>query len=169
MNEQRTMRALRLQQWGRRPELVEVPVPVPAGDEVLLRVDAAGLCHSDLHIMDAASGQLPYRLPFTLGHEVVGTVVEIGDRVSQVWLGGRHAVHGIWSCGECRQCRAGRENYCAALTGPIGGGIGRSNHMSAIVSSTIVRVRVSAMMVPSRRRSVSESVMPVGLWLSRTR
>ncbi len=143
MNERRTMRALRLQHWGERPELVEVPVPVPTGDEVLLRVDAAGLCHSDLHIMDAAPGQLPYNLPFTLGHEVVGTVVEIGDRVSQEWLGGRHAVHGIWSCGDCRQCRAGRENYCAALTGPIGGGIGRDGGLADF------------MLVPSTRHLVT--------------
>jgi propanol-preferring alcohol dehydrogenase len=124
------MRALRLREWGQRPELIDVPVPVPTGDEVLLRVDAAGLCHSDLHVMDAALGQLPYALPFTLGHEVVGTVVAIGDRVSPEWLGGQHAVHGIWSCGDCRQCRAGRDNHCAALTGPIGGGLGRDGGLA---------------------------------------
>lgn len=119
-----TMRALRLHRWGAAPELVEVPVPVPVGAQVLLRVEAAGLCHSDLHIMDAAPGQLPYELPFTLGHEVVGTVVAAGDAVDPAWLGRRAAVHGIWSCGRCRQCRRGRENYCFELTGPIGNGIG---------------------------------------------
>lgn len=143
MNQQPTMRALRLCQWGQRPELVEVPVPVPSGEEVLLRVDAAGLCHSDLHIMDATAGQLPYALPFTLGHEVVGTVVEIGDGVSREWLGGTHAVHGIWSCGRCRQCRAGRENYCADLTGPIGGGIGRDGGLADF------------MLIPSTRHLVA--------------
>lgn len=152
MNERRTMRALRLRHWGRRPELVEVPVPVPAGDEVLLRVDAAGLCRSDLHVMDVAPGQLPYDLPFTLGHEVVGTVVEIGDLVSEEWLGGQHAVHGIWSCGDCRQCRAGRENYCAALTGPIGGGIGRDGRLAEF------------MLVPSTRHLVTvQGLDPAGV------
>ena len=70
-----TMQAVRLTSWASAPELVEVPVPVPTGDEVLLRVDAAGLCQSDLHVMDASAGLLPYRLPFTLGHEIAGTVV----------------------------------------------------------------------------------------------
>jgi propanol-preferring alcohol dehydrogenase len=118
------MRAVRLHDWGKPPLLEEVPVPHPTGQEVLLRVEAAGLCHSDLHIMDAAHGMVPYQLPFTLGHEVVGTVVATGDEVSDALPGGRYAVHGIWSCGHCRQCLRGRENYCFALTGPIGGGIG---------------------------------------------
>lgn len=152
MNVPRTMRALRLQYWGQRPGLVEVPVPVPIGDEVLLRVDAAGLCHSDLHVMDAAPGQLPYDLPFTLGHEVVGTVAAVGDVVSQEWVGSQHAVHGIWSCGDCRQCRAGRDNYCAGLNGPIGGGIGRDGGLADF------------MVVPSTRHLVTvESQDPVQL------
>jgi len=125
-----TMRALRLLAWGAPPELVEVPVPVPRGTELLLRVDAAGLCHSDLHIMDAPAGALPYELPFTLGHEVVGTVVATGDDVEAGWLGRRTAVHGVWSCGRCRQCHRGRENYCFSLTGPIGGGIGRDGGLA---------------------------------------
>ena len=119
-----TMRAVRLQAWGEPPELVEVPVPQPVGDQLLLRVEAAGLCHSDLHIMDAPAGQMPYALPFTLGHEVVGTVVASGPDADPAWHGSLAAVHGVWSCGRCRACRRGRENYCFALTGPIGCGIG---------------------------------------------
>lgn len=125
-----TMRAWRLHEWGGRPRLATVPVPTPTGDEVLLRVDAAGLCHSDLHIMDAAEGVLPYELPFTLGHEVVGTVVAAGDSATAGWVGRRVAVHGVWSCGECRTCRAGRDNYCAELGGAIGGGIGRDGGLA---------------------------------------
>ena len=67
--------------------------------------------------MDSA-GTLPYDLPFTLGHEVAGTVVAVGAGVSEEWLDEAVAVHGVWSCGECRRCRAGRENYCLRLTGP---------------------------------------------------
>ncbi|HSV38022.1 MAG TPA: alcohol dehydrogenase catalytic domain-containing protein, partial [Nocardioidaceae bacterium] len=112
------MQALRLTAWGQDPELVRVPVPQPGPGELLLLVEAAGLCHSDLHVMDSAS--LPYDLPFTLGHEVAGTVVAVGSGVSHDWLDEAVAVHGVWSCGECRRCRAGRENYCFELTGPIG-------------------------------------------------
>jgi len=136
------MRAWRLLAWGEPPELVEIPVPRPTGDQVLLRVDAAGLCHSDLHLMDAQPGALPFSLPFTLGHEVVGTVVATGDTAGDVT--GRHAVHGIWSCGECRQCRRGRENYCAALTDAIGGGIGRDGGLADFVLVPSVRHLVPA-------------------------
>jgi alcohol dehydrogenase, propanol-preferring len=72
------MRALRLTAWGEPPAPVDVERPVPHGAEVLLRVEATGLCHSDLHVIDAAAGALPYRLPFTLGHEVVGMVAALG-------------------------------------------------------------------------------------------
>ena len=119
-----TMRAVRLHEWGSPPTLDRVPVPTPGPGQVLLRVDAAGLCHSDLHIMDSAAGVLPYELPFTLGHEVVGTVVAVGDDRDGSWLGRTCGVHGVWACGECRKCRSGRDNYCVELTGPIGGGTG---------------------------------------------
>ncbi|WP_299023169.1 NAD(P)-dependent alcohol dehydrogenase [uncultured Dietzia sp.] len=119
-----TMRAWRLHAWGSGPTLDRVAVPRPAPGEVLLKVDAAGLCHSDLHIMDAAEGVLPYELPFTLGHEVVGTVVAVGDRSDSEWIGRTCGVHGVWSCGSCRKCRGGRDNYCVDLRGPIGGGTG---------------------------------------------
>lgn len=139
-----TMRAWRLHDWGTAPALVEVPTPVPSGREVLLRVDAASLCHSDLHIMDAAAGELPYELPFTLGHEVVGTVVTAGADVDEEWIGRPVAVHGVWSCGECRQCRRGRENYCFALTGPIGNGIGRDGGLADYMLVPDVRHLVPA-------------------------
>lgn len=137
-----TMRAWRLHAWGRPPELVEVPVPRPVGEEVLLRVEAVGLCHSDLHLMDAAPGDMPFDLPFTLGHEVVGTVVAAGEEAGD--QAGRYAVHGIWSCGECRQCRRGRENYCPGLTGAIGGGIGRDGGLADFILVPSARHMVSA-------------------------
>ncbi len=138
-----TMRAWRLLDWGTTPVLEEVPVPRPVGDEVLLRVEAAGLCHSDLHLMDGAAGAVPFEPPYTLGHEVVGTVVATGSDAGEV--SGRFAVHGIWACGSCRQCRRGRENYCTALTGSIGCGIGRDGGLA------------DYMLVPSARHLV-----PVG-------
>lgn len=147
-----TMRALRLHAWGVPPALVEVPVPQPVGEEVLLRVEAAGLCHSDLHVMDAAEGVLPYELPFTLGHEVVGTVVATGDAAGDDLVGGRYAVHGIWACGSCRRCRTGRENHCPSLSGPVGAGLGRDGGLADFV------------LVPSARHLVdAEGVDPVAL------
>ena len=142
------MRAVRLHEWGIAPTLDRVPVPRPGPGQVLLRVDAAGLCHSDLHIMDSAEGVLPYELPFTLGHEVVGTVVALGDGADAAWLGRTCGVHGVWSCGECRKCRAGRDNYCVRLTGAIGGGTGMDGGLAEF------------MLVPSTRHLVE--VDPAG-------
>jgi propanol-preferring alcohol dehydrogenase len=133
------MRAVRLEAWGSPPVLTEVPVPAPGPGEVLLRVEAAGLCHSDLHVMDAAPGTLPYELPFTLGHEVVGSVARVGEGVPPEWLGRSCAVHGIWSCGRCRNCRRGRENYCLDLVGPVGGGLGRDGGLADYVLVPDVR------------------------------
>lgn len=129
-----TMRAVRLLKWGAAPELVKIPVPRPTGAEVLLRVTATGLCQSDLHVMDAAPGDLPYELPFTLGHEIAGVVVATGDDVDPSWLDADVAVHGVWSCGRCRSCVRGRENYCLTLAGgPVGGGLGRDGGLADYV------------------------------------
>ncbi len=130
----RTMHALRLEAWASEPVLVEVPVPRPTGGQVLLKVEAAGLCQSDLHVMDAPAGQLPYTLPFTLGHEIAGTVVAVGESTEDDWLGRASVVHGIWGCGACRNCRRGRDNYCLGLAGgPVGGGLGRDGGLAEYV------------------------------------
>lgn len=125
----RKTRALRLAAWQRPPSLVTVDVPDPAGTEVLLGVEAAGICHSDLHVLD---GVLPYRLPFTLGHEIAGRVLAVGDAVTGLAPGDRVAVHGPWGCGECRSCAAGRDNYCdrRADLGFSGAGLGRDGGMA---------------------------------------
>lgn len=104
--------------------LEQVPVPVPGVGELLIRVAACGVCRTDLHVVD---GDLTEpALPLIPGHQIVGTVLEIGgtsgcfrvgDRVGVPWLGG--------SCGSCGYCRSGRENLCdhARYTGyQINGG-----------------------------------------------
>jgi alcohol dehydrogenase, propanol-preferring len=87
----------------------ELPVPEPAAGELLIRVQACGVCRTDLHILD---GEVVCRkLPVVPGHQIVGTVEGSGMRVGVPWLG--------WTCGECRYCRSGRENLCdrARFTG----------------------------------------------------
>ncbi|EOD64547.1 NAD(P)-dependent alcohol dehydrogenase [Amycolatopsis vancoresmycina] len=127
--------ALRLTAWGRPPSLADVDVPDPGGTEVLVRVEAAGICHSDLHVLDAAPGALPYRLPFTLGHEIAGQVVAAGSAATGVADGDRVAVHGPWGCGECRRCAAGEDNYChrRAELAFSGAGLGRDGGMAGHV------------------------------------
>jgi S-(hydroxymethyl)glutathione dehydrogenase / alcohol dehydrogenase len=87
----------------------------PHDDEVLVRVEAAGVCHSDLHLADGHLG--PDRVPIVPGHEGAGVVEAVGARVSHVAAGDRVAFCFIPSCGACRQCLAGRTNLCeTALT-----------------------------------------------------
>ncbi|QZS52742.1 alcohol dehydrogenase catalytic domain-containing protein [Rhodococcus opacus] len=69
------MRALQYIHLGEPPEIVEVPTPTPGAGQVLIQVTAAGLCHSDLHIMSATADEYRYGpLPLTLGHEAAGLV-----------------------------------------------------------------------------------------------
>ncbi len=107
------MRAMVLERLGEPLRQRERDVPVPGGGQVLVRVAACGVCRTDLHLVD---GELPEaRLPVVPGHQIVGRVERLGagveglakgERVGVPWLG--------WTCGECGQCRAGRENLCAA-------------------------------------------------------
>src|SRR5215469_1674117 len=112
------MRAMILQKAGEPLRAVELPVPKPASNEILIRVSACGVCRTDLHVVD---GELPKpKLPLIPGHEIVGYVAgrgrnarrfKIGQRVGVPWLG--------WACGKCKFCRSGRENLCdfAGFTG----------------------------------------------------
>ncbi|MEU1274767.1 NAD(P)-dependent alcohol dehydrogenase [Streptomyces sp. NPDC005799] len=132
-------RAVRLTRWGGPPELTEVPRPSPTGEEVLIEVEAAGVCRSDLHVIDAPPGALPYRLPFTLGHETAGRVVERGPLATGPAIGERVVVYGPWGCGSCARCAAGADNYCdrrPALDADrvgTGAGLGRDGGMADLL------------------------------------
>ncbi len=105
-------------------ELVDMPAPQPGPSEVRIRVEACGICHTDLHIVEG--DLVPPSLPLVPGHQIVGTVeaagrdvrrVREGDRVGLAWL--------AWTDCECVFCRSGPENLCerTRLTGfDLGGG-----------------------------------------------
>jgi alcohol dehydrogenase, propanol-preferring len=106
------VKAVRLVSWQAEPQLCEVEVPEPGPGQVLVEVEAAGLCHSDLHVMDWPAGTLVWELPVTLGHEVAGTVASLGAGATGVDEGDPVLVYGPWGCGVCRQCVLGSENIC---------------------------------------------------------
>jgi succinate semialdehyde reductase (NADPH) len=87
----------------------ELRDPRPGEGEVLVRVAACGVCHTDLHIHD---GSVPFPLPCVLGHEVSGVVAALGAGVSGLSVGDRVAGAFIMPCGTCRMCRSGREELC---------------------------------------------------------
>lgn len=106
------MRAVRLIAPGRPVENAEVPVPTCGPDDVLVRVRAAGICHSDVHYRAGRSPVEP--LPLTLGHEVAGEIVEVGPHVVSHAVGDAVCLHYLVTCGRCDHCLHGREMFCAA-------------------------------------------------------
>ena len=112
---------------------MERETPQPKGAEVVLKVIAAGVCHSDLHIWDGyydiGGGQKlklldrGIKLPLTMGHENVGEVVAVGPDAKGVKVGDRRLIHPWMGCGECLVCKRGEENLCAK---PCSVGIHRS-------------------------------------------
>jgi propanol-preferring alcohol dehydrogenase len=129
------MKALRLIDWKTDPELVEVPKPTPGPGQVVVKIGGAGACHSDLHVMhDFEPGVMPWKVPFTLGHENAGWVDSVGDGVRSVAEGDAVAVYGPWGCGKCSRCQQGYENYCEnPAEAPVvsgGGGLGLDGGMA---------------------------------------
>jgi alcohol dehydrogenase, propanol-preferring len=111
-------------------KLMERPTPKPTGTEVLLKVIAAGVCHSDLHIWeghyDLGGGKTlllsdrGVKLPLTMGHENVGEVVAVGPDAKGVKVGDRRLVYPWLGCGECAICQTGEEQLCRTKTASIG-------------------------------------------------
>ena len=96
-------------------ELAEADPPAPVGDQLLIRVLACGVCRSNLHMIEGewAARGVPAFLPITPGHEVVGRVVAVGERVDEISAGDRVGVGPIWSsCGRCDYCLTGRDQLC---------------------------------------------------------
>ena len=109
------MKAAILHNFKSQLSIEEVERPQPAMDEVLIQVEACGVCHSDLHVADGDWIQFAgvVKKPLVLGHEIAGHIVEKGKAVHDLQVGDRVGVPWIhWTCGECEFCREGNENLC---------------------------------------------------------
>jgi len=104
------MRAVRLVQVGKPLVEADIPIPEIGSSDVLIRVDAAGICHSDAHYR-AGISKID-RLPLTLGHETAGRVEEVGSDVTHLSTGDRVCVHYLVSCRSCEFCLHGLEQFC---------------------------------------------------------
>jgi propanol-preferring alcohol dehydrogenase len=123
------MQAVRFVGVGRPAQVEDIEKPSPGPGQVLVKIGGAGVCHSDLHVMEEDLGLTP---PFTLGHENAGWVSNVGDGVTGVKEGDAVAVYGPWGCGRCHACQLSMENYCenwAAIQG-FGGGLGFDGGMA---------------------------------------
>lgn len=106
------MKSVRLVEVGKPLQAMELPIPSVVESDVLVRVKAAGVCHSDAHYRAGVSPAGP--LPITLGHEVAGVVEKVGSHVSSLRVGDRVCVHYLATCGECKYCRQGNEQFCSS-------------------------------------------------------
>lgn len=104
------MKAVRLTAFNKPLEEVELPVPEIGDKDILVKVKAAGICHSDVHYRAGLSPSS--QLPFTLGHEVAGVIEKKGSRVTNVAVGDRVSLHYLVTCGDCYYCSTGNEQFC---------------------------------------------------------
>lgn len=116
------MKAAIIREYKQPLSIEETARPVPGPGEVLIKVEACGVCHSDLHIAEGDWTPMLkiIKKPLIPGHEVAGRIVETGEGVTSLSVGDRVGVAWVhWTCGECDMCKEGRENLCSsqAITG----------------------------------------------------
>ncbi len=99
-----------LYEAGQPAVIEEITLDAPHQGEVLVRMEAAGVCHSDLHVRD---GTMPEPLPIVLGHEGTGVVAEVGPEVSSLQPGDRVVLTLVPACGNCYFCRRGEPHLCS--------------------------------------------------------
>ena len=104
------MKAVRLIAPEHPLQLQDIPIPTIGENDVLVRVKAAGICHSDVHYRAGKSPVQP--LPRTLGHEIAGTVEQVGNLATNFKVGDHVCVHYVLSCGSCYYCNTGNEQFC---------------------------------------------------------
>ena len=141
---------------GRPLALVEVAIPEPDENQLLIRVGACAVCRTDLHIIDGELAN-PKR-PLVPGHEIVGVVTgkgaraerfSVGDRVGVPWLG--------WTCGVCPFCRSRRENLCSRPVSPAIRSTAASPNSRSRISASVLRYPSGIRTWRRRRFSVPAS------------
>ena len=153
------MQAVRFAGVGRKAQVEEVARPKAGPGQVVVKIGGAGVCHSDLHVME---DDLGFKPGFTLGHENAGWVEEVGEGVTGFKKGEAVAVYGPWGCGRCHRCRPGMENYCEnwEALGGFGGGLGFDGGMAdyMLVPSTRLLVPLGDLS-PAKAAPLSDAAL----------
>jgi alcohol dehydrogenase, propanol-preferring len=106
------MKAALLMEYGKPLKIADVPRPIPKADEVLVKIEASGVCFTDVHILKGEHAS-PNPLPLIMGHEGVGRVVALGSEGGMLGIGDSVGIGYVFgACGHCRDCLTGGENYC---------------------------------------------------------
>ena len=107
------MKAAVMEQMQQPMLIKDVPTPSVGGDDVLIRIHACGVCHSDLHVAEGMLASFGYDpFPLILGHEITGVVEQVGAEVSHLRPGDRVGAYWRFGCGHCRYCLSGEEEIC---------------------------------------------------------
>ncbi|MDQ3887002.1 MAG: NAD(P)-dependent alcohol dehydrogenase [Actinomycetota bacterium] len=130
------MKAVRVHEYGKPPRIDDIPDPSLEGPlDVLIAVDAAGVCRTDLHIVEGQwAKKSGVELPYVIGHENAGTVIEVGPAVSTVTAGDKVILHPLVTCGLCRACRGGDDVHCANSRFP---GIDSDGGMAELLRTSV--------------------------------
>jgi NAD+-dependent secondary alcohol dehydrogenase Adh1 len=130
------VKAVRVHEYEKQPSIDDIPEPKIEGAlDVLVKVDAAGVCRTDLHIIEGQWAEKSgVELPYVIGHENAGTVVEVGSAVTSVQPGDKVILHPLVTCGLCRACRAGDDVHCANSEFP---GISRDGGMAELLKTSV--------------------------------
>jgi NAD+-dependent secondary alcohol dehydrogenase Adh1 len=130
------VKAVRVHEYDKPPSLDDISEPSIKGPlDVLVKVDAAGVCRTDLHIIEGQWAEKSgVELPYVIGHENAGTVVATGDAVSGLAEGDKVILHPLVTCGLCRACRSGDDVHCADSEFP---GIDRDGGMTELLQTSI--------------------------------
>src|SRR6266487_2031159 len=136
------MKAVRLHHYHELPTVEEVAEPTVSGPfDVIVRIGGAGLCRTDLHIIEGQwADRSGVTLPYTIGHENAGWVQEIGSAVSNVAVGDTVIVHPLITCGLCRACRAGDDVHCINSAFPGVGVDGGMAHFLKTSARSVVKL-----------------------------
>jgi propanol-preferring alcohol dehydrogenase len=124
------MKSYSLTAFGKPLEARDLPMALPKGAEVVVKVKAAGVCHSDIHIWEGgydlghgrrlSLADRGMKLPLTLGHETAGEAIACGPEAQGIEIGQNYLVYPWIGCGECEVCRSGAENYCVNASRTLG-------------------------------------------------
>ncbi|MBI3362642.1 MAG: zinc-binding dehydrogenase [Chloroflexi bacterium] len=119
----------------------EIPTPAPRAGEILVKIAACGVCHTDLHYLDHDVPTFK-KPPMVLGHEISGTVAAIGSETNHWKEGDRVLLPAVYGCGRCRMCRTGRENICENM-------VMFGNHVDGGYAEYIIAPAKDAMPLPN--------------------
>ncbi len=131
--------------------------PRAGRDEVVVRTAAAGLCHSDLVLAARPPDQHPFGVPFALGHELAGTVVELGEGVRSLEVGDEVVGYGPRGCGRCGGCASGAENYCRSAPTARPPGLGSDGALAEYVVVSARHLLSSAGVAAAQAAALSDA------------